>query len=172
MRGATNPCQGPHPARFSPSHPGTKSTTQEKRPRPKYRLKKGTYWSGGRQVNATGEQRKSRELQRHPGRGAPGRARNEEHRWELTRLQLEDVSQSGDGPGGAGTGEEDWGETVRYRNGTDYTRKKNVGWSGGLDGVGALKDDHTGLGWGQRQKAGVNGGVSEPQTPPKSKKDE
>lgn len=108
------------------------------------------------QVDATGEQRKSRELQKHPGRGAPGSARNEEHRWELTRLQLEDVSQSGDGPGGAGTGEEDWGETIRYRNRTDYARNRNVGCSGGLDGGGALKGDQTGLGWGQRQKAAQN----------------
>lgn len=119
-------------------------------------------------MDATGEQRKSRELQKHPGRGAPGRARNEEHRWELTRLQLEGVSQSGGGPGGAGTGEEDWGETIRYRNGTDYARNRNVGCSGGVDGGGALN-----LRGRKLLRTGVNGGASEPQTPPKkAKKDE
>lgn len=58
-----------------------------------------------------------------PGRGTAGRARNKQHRWELTRHSWRDVSQSGDSPGGAGS-ERKPGE--KHETETHCTRHANV----------------------------------------------
>lgn len=53
--------------------------------------------------------------------------------------QLEDVTQSGDSPGGAGS--ERSGRAIRYRNGTHDARNTNTSWSGGQEEGGALNLD-------------------------------